>query len=452
MNMLRRVVCLILVVLLSLPLSAAFAEIFDAADETDIYAVDDLRTITDYPILKRGDRDGDDAAAYIVMLQNRLIELGFLEDEADGIYGEATEVAVEQFQKLNGLERTGIADEKTQTLLFSDITALATPSPEQPVSHASQPARVQEKLLKWGFMSGKADGKVGKTTETAIAFFKNYVHEYLPEIPTPTPEPTPVPTPEPTLAPGELPEVMDELIPTPVPEPTPYKPDGKIDATVLAYVEGDVEFDPYRVTVQAGDNNYDVRRIQIRLKQLKYLYSKPDGVFGLNTARAIMYFQRKHGLMETGMADEATQRLMFSDMAEKSDEWVFPYKLVVDISDQRVYALQWNGSTYKNVCRTMICSTGKDQTPTPLGTYQSFGPLDGEWYWFKDYHCYAKWATGIVGGVLFHSVTFTRDKKPQGSERSLGRKASHGCIRLKIVDAKWIYDNCPYGTTIVIRP
>ena len=88
MNMLRRVVCLILVVLLSLPLSAAFAEIFDAADETDIYAVDDLRTITDYPILKRGDRDGDDAAAYIVMLQNRLIELGFLEDEADGIYGE----------------------------------------------------------------------------------------------------------------------------------------------------------------------------------------------------------------------------------------------------------------------------------------------------------------------------------------------------------------------------
>ena len=48
-------------------------------------------------------------------------------------------------------------------------------------------------------------------------------------------------------------------------------------------------------------------------------------------------------------------------------------------------------------------------------------------------------------------MTFNRNKKQVGSESNLGRKASHGCIRLKIDDAKWIYDNCPYGTTVVIQ-
>ena len=48
-------------------------------------------------------------------------------------------------------------------------------------------------------------------------------------------------------------------------------------------------------------------------------------------------------------------------------------------------------------------------------------------------------------------MTFNKNKKQVGDERNLGRKASHGCIRLKIDDAKWIYDNCPYGTTVVIQ-
>ena len=102
----------------------------------------------------------------------------------------------------------------------------------------------------------------------------------------------------------------------------------------------------------------------------------------------------------------------------------------------------------------MVCSTGKKDTPTPTGTFQAYGQLDledGEWWWFATYKCYAKYAYGIVGGILFHSVTYTRDKEPLGDEANLGRRASHGCIRLTVDDAKWIYDNCPYGTTVVIQ-
>lgn len=28
--------------------------------------------------------------------------------------------------------------------------------------------------------------------------------------------------------------------------------------------------------------------------------------------------------------------------------------------------------------------------------------------------------------------------------------ASHGCVRLTVKDAKWIYDNCPVGTKVII--
>lgn len=419
----------------------------DAAD-ADMYESADDNSITDYPTLQLGDRDEADATAYIVNLQNRLIALGFLKDSADGVYGENTETAIEQFQKLNGLERTGVADPETQRRLFSDMSTLTTPSPDNAIAFGSENVRVQTMLIQWGFLDGTADGVLGKKSEKAISSFKNYIYD-LGLMPTPSPAPTP--TPVPTLAPGEMPVAMDVPVETPTPEPEEYVADAEIDDTIRIFLEGEESFDVYRQTVQTSDKGAEVKRVQTRLKQLKYLYPDPDGAFGTNTARALMYFQRKHGLSETGVADEATQRALFSSAAQESEEYVFPYKIYVDISDQYVYVFGWDGGSYSIQERKMICSTGKDDTPTPTGTYQAYAQLSGEWYWFKQYQCYAKWAYGIVGGILFHSVTFNKNKKQVGSESNLGRKASHGCVRLKIDDAKWIYDNCPYGTTVVIQ-
>lgn len=423
----------------------------EASSEGEIYGQDDQASISDYPTLQLGDRDEADGAAYIVMLQNRLIALGFLKDAADGVYGENTQTAVSQFQKLNGLERTGVADPETQKLLFSDLSALTTPSPEDPAVFGGEAIRVQTKLTEWGFLVGSVDGKLGKDSVAAIQKFKNYlINNGLASIPTPAPTATPEPTATP--APDAMPMVNDELLPTVEPEPTPYEANGKVDDLLLAYVDGDISFSVYRQTVQNGDKGDEVKRVQTRLKQLNYLYPNADGEFGLNTARALMYFQRKHGLEESGIADEATQRALFSPSAQSAEEYVFPYKIYVDISSQKVGVFQWDGEAYSIPLKLMTCSTGKDATPTPLGTYQSYGRLTGEWYYFKEFNCYAKWAYGIVGGILFHSVTYSANKvRNQNSVNNLGRKASHGCIRLLEEDVKWIYDNCPYGTTVVIQ-
>lgn len=58
----------------------------------------------------------------VQFLQQRLIHLGFLEDKADGYFGNRTAAAVTRFQASVGVAETGVADEITQIELL--LTAL----------------------------------------------------------------------------------------------------------------------------------------------------------------------------------------------------------------------------------------------------------------------------------------------------------------------------------------
>lgn len=55
----------------------------------------------------------------IYQMQEELIELGYLDGEPDGIYGDGTAKAISVFQGKNGLEATGTADPETQDVIFS---------------------------------------------------------------------------------------------------------------------------------------------------------------------------------------------------------------------------------------------------------------------------------------------------------------------------------------------
>ena len=396
-------------------------------------------------------------------VQTKLIELAYLTGVADGVLGPATETAILEFQQVHGLEATGVADPETRELLQSgtNLTIKPTPTPS-PRAHGAKGTDIeiaQQRLAEWGFLEGSVDGHYGDDTEDAVKEFKSYQYEdmlaYLEANPTPSPEPTPTPTPSPTptVAPGEMPVVIDTTLPpepTATPAPTPYTPDGEITDSLLDFFKTD-SFDVYRQTVRNGDKGTEVERVQRRLHQLKYLYSA-DGTFGNLTENALKYFQRKNNLDQTGVADESTQRLLFSPNAIESEEYVFPYKLVVDLSDRRTYVYRWTGDGYKERIATFKCCVGAPKTPTPQGTFQGSGPAGGRWYYFKDFNCYAQYAWRIQGGILFHSVTYSRSNENSGgSTWSLGRAESHGCVRLTVSDAKWIYDNCPMGTTVVVQ-
>lgn len=106
--------------------------------------------------------------------------------------------------------------------------------------------------------------------------------------------------------------------------------------------------------------------------------------------------------------------------------------------------------TYKGnkPVKAMICSAGE---PTQTGTY--YTPAKYRWKELIG-PSYGQYSTRIYGGVLFHSVFYwTNGDKSSMSTSAynlLGTLQSHGCIRLLVKDAKWIYDNCALGTKVII--
>lgn len=100
--------------------------------------------------------------------------------------------------------------------------------------------------------------------------------------------------------------------------------------------------------------------------------------------------------------------------------------------------------------KVFACSVGLPGTPTPTGTFQTSAKY--RWHELMG-PSYGQYCTRIVGGVLFHSVAgsnMTSYNLSASEYNKLGSPASHGCVRLCVRDAKWIYDNCRLGMTVVI--
>ena len=120
-----------------------------------------------------------------------------------------------------------------------------------------------------------------------------------------------------------------------------------------------------------------------------------------------------------------------------------PYFLRVNCQTNTitVYAKDENGE-YTVPCRAMICSTGVDGG-TPLGTYRLSG---NRWEWLSLVGgVQGRYNTQIFGDYLFHSVPYleryNNGSLQPGEFDKLGTACSHGCIRLQIRDAMWIYYN-----------
>lgn len=100
--------------------------------------------------------------------------------------------------------------------------------------------------------------------------------------------------------------------------------------------------------------------------------------------------------------------------------------------------------------RAMVCSCGRSGHGTPAGTFRTSDYY--EWREMID-GTYGKYAVRFNGRILFHSVPYMEpspDTLEWDQYNLLGENASLGCVRLAVEDAKWIYDNCKPGTTVVV--
>lgn len=123
------------------------------------------------------------------------------------------------------------------------------------------------------------------------------------------------------------------------------------------------------------------------------------------------------------------------------------YWIDVDVTAQQVAIMQG-----EEVVKTMVASTGVEGHETPLGTFEIQNR--GEWFFNEKYQQGAKyWVSFKDWGIyLFHSLAMDRNQEVIPEEAAkLGQPASHGCIRLAVEDAKWVYDNIPAKTVVVIH-
>ena len=167
-------------------------------------------------------------------------------------------------------------------------------------------------------------------------------------------------------------------------------------------------------------------------------------------------------MKDTGVVDEATWNIIFNDSQVVLPNMTAkpmptpeppPFYIYVDVRNQitSVYARDEYGE-YTIPVRQMLCSTGKVGTDSDPGDWVLNG-RKANWCYFPKWGGYARYWTRINGSIAFHSVIYhsvSTTNMNTGSYRMLGTRASHGCIRLTVADAKWIYDNCPVGTVVVL--
>ena len=149
-------------------------------------------------------------------------------------------------------------------------------------------------------------------------------------------------------------------------------------------------------------------------------------------------------LQDSGEMIDTEEMKMFSKAQIYSSST--RYLILVDRASCKVgiflgKAGAWNKQYYWS------CSPGKPSTPTVSGTFT----VQGKGYYFDSGRARCFYYTQFKGNYLFHSVLYAQTSRPSKIiDGRLGMQLSHGCVRLDVNNAKWIYDNIPRGTKVVI--
>lgn len=119
----------------------------------------------------------------------------------------------------------------------------------------------------------------------------------------------------------------------------------------------------------------------------------------------------------------------------------------LNLAEQKTYVYEGSSDNW-NLIKTFESSTGLEGKETPKGIFDVTDR--GEWFYAEEFEQGGKYWVQFMGDYLFHSVPYNRDQSVVLDE-TLGKPASHGCVRLSVEDAKWLYDNIEDNTKIIIN-
>ena len=228
-------------------------------------------------------------------LQQAMSELGFYSGSVDGKFGAGTLAALKAFQTRNGLRATGVALPELQRLVYEQrvrnsknklVSVKTLPPidgyPMQQGDYGDAVFALHQALTALGHYDGAIGYEYTKSTATAVRAFQK-AHSIK--------------------VTGKVDNFTILALKTYLATPAPVQP-GSTEMTADNVVE-----------IRSGARGQVVTRLQERLVALGYYSITPDGIYNSDDIAALRQFQRVNGLTVNGIADFATQKVLYSDYA-----------------------------------------------------------------------------------------------------------------------------------------
>lgn len=179
-------------------------------------------------------------------------------------------------------------------------------------------------------------------------------------------------------------------------------------------------------SLHPGSDGETVLLLEKRLLELGYHFFGINERYDERTGDAVMAFRKVQGMTRTDTVNTSVWRALADPRVPEPKDATKLIHLEVDQSRQVLFVVEDN-----EVKWILHVSTGKPSTPTPNGNfhvYRKYNGYNGLW-----------WPSFIYNGVAIH-----------GWPQVPTYNASHGCVRVPIWHAKWIFGVAKIGTRVFI--
>jgi N-acetylmuramoyl-L-alanine amidase len=184
-------------------------------------------------------------------------------------------------------------------------------------------------------------------------------------------------------------------------------------------------------TLSIGSTGPDVAGLRNRLAELHVHVPAPSATFGSELYDGVVAFQKARGLERTGSADEATWRALSQDVVPAPRYRGQGMHIEVSKSRQILMVVR-NGET----AWYLPVSSGAGGI-TPVGNYRIL------WKALAT-------TTSLGPAILYRTMTFHTHYAIHGFPSVPTYPASHGCVRVPIWLADWLYQQSPVGERVYV--
>lgn len=180
--------------------------------------------------------------------------------------------------------------------------------------------------------------------------------------------------------------------------------------------------------LSSGSDSIYVKLLERRLRELHYKVPKPNQHFDFRTSDNVIAFNKVQGRSRVGYVNESTWRALASPKRPKPRFSYPKYHIEVDQSKQVLYRVKNN-----KIITIMHVSTGAPSTPTRDGTFDFDSKL-----------------AGYSSKRLYYPSFFDGGRAIHGWPEVPTHPASHGCVRVPMWQATWIFSKTEIGDLIRI--